>query len=358
MQLIVNFLQRQSLSKAAQFHFAQQLLSLLHAGLPLLNAIELLTQSAPKNWQYWLINLRELLKKGNSFSQSLFMQENKFSAEFTNLIRVSERSGDLNLALKTICQQLEAQIELRRKVQQSLIYPFITLTTSFLLVLVMMVWVVPVFNEVFSQFQAELPVPTKALIAVSTVIQHLYLELTICTLIGIGIFVSAWLKSSNLQKRCDRLSLRIPILGNLFRLATLIHWCRTLGHLLNSGMPLPDALRVTAQSSNHWLSHDFSAEIFKELTRGWPFGDALNRVDPTHRLFDIETLQLLRIGSESGSLADMLCKRADILGAQLSNQLNALSQTLEPILILLVGIIIGGIVIILYLPIFSLGQIV
>ena len=358
MSLVSDIFSQKSLGKADQFHFAQQLLSLLHAGLPLLNAIELLMRSAPKPWQLWLLHIRDLLKKGNSFSQSLRVQENRFSAEFINLIRVSERSGDLTLALKTICQQLEAQIELKRKVQQSLAYPLITLASSFLLVLVMMIWVVPVFKEVFSQFQAELPAPTRVLIAISTIVENFYLEILIFILISMGLFVSAWLKFTYLQKQCDRWSLRIPILGNLFRLATLTHWCRTLGHLLNSGLPLPDALRVTAQSSNHWLSHDFSAEIFKQLTRGWPFSDALSKADPAHLLFDIETLQLLQIGSESGSLAEMLCKRADILGAQLSNRLNTLSQTLEPIFILLVGMIIGGIVIILYLPIFNLGQIV
>jgi len=142
------------------------------------------------------------------------------------------------------------------------------------------------------------------------------------------------------------------------RLATLTYWCRTLGHLITSGLSLPDALRVTAQSSNHWISHDYSAEIFKHLTRGWPLGEALRRADPHHTLFDIETLQLLRIASESGSLPEMLRKRANILGDELSNRLNTLSQTLEPLLIMIVGIMIGSLVIILYLPIFNLGQIV
>jgi type IV pilus assembly protein PilC len=132
----------------------------------------------------------------------------------------------------------------------------------------------------------------------------------------------------------------------LFRLSALAHWCRTLGHLLESGLPLPDALRVTAQSSNHWLSHNLSAEVFKHLARGWPLGKALQRADPKNSFYDSETLQLLHIASESGFLA------------QLNNRLNHLSQTLEPLLIIVVGIIIGGLVIILYLPIFNLGQIV
>jgi type IV pilus assembly protein PilC len=347
-----------AMNKHDQLHFSQQLLSLLNAGLALLNALELMHSCAPKDWRPCLLDLHSQLKKGNSFSQSLLLRKDDFSTEFINLIRVSERTGDIQLALETICQQLEAQIELRRKLQQSLSYPVITLISSFVLVIVMMVWVVPVFKDVFTHFQADLPKPTKALIETSSWIENYFLEIGI-SFIGIaGTFCIAWIKIPRLQKRCDQLSFSIPILGQLFRLATLTYWCRTLGHLLRSGLPLPDALRVTAQSSNHWLSHDLSAEVFKHLTQGWPLGDALKRADPKQVLFDIETLQLLHISSESGSLPEMLGQRAHTLGAQLSNRLNTLSQSLEPFLIIFVGIIIGGLVIVLYLPIFNLGQIV
>jgi type IV pilus assembly protein PilC len=334
------------------------MLVLLQAGLPLLNAIQLLIQSAPKPWQAWLEDIRALLQKGNSFSFCLSTQDGKFSPEFCNLIRVSERTGDLDLALRTISQQLEAQIELRRKIQQSLTYPIITLATSFLLVLVMMIWVVPVFKEVFEHSQAELPAPTRILISISTGVQNYFQEILLSILLIATGLIYVWLKSSSVQKYCDALFLRMPFFGNLFRLATLSHWCRTLGHLLETGLPLPDALRVTAQSSNHWVSHDFSAEMFKHLTRGWPLGESLKRADPQSRLLDIETLLLLQIGAESGTLVEMLNKRATTLGSQLSSRLNALSQSLEPALILLVGAIIGSLVIILYLPIFNLGQIV
>ncbi len=347
-----------ALSKPEQLHFAQQLSSLLDSGLALLNAIELIYSCAPKKWQPWLTQIHTQLKSGNSFSQGLNGQKGLFSIEFINLIRVSERSGDIDRALKTICQQLEAQIELKRKVQQALSYPLITLASSFLLVLVMMVWVVPVFKDVFSHFQAELPAPTQALIQASSLIEDFFFEISFCIIAGAILFFIAWIKLPHLQKKCDQLSFRIPLLGSLLRLATLTYWCRTLGHLLESGLPLPDALRVTAQSSNHWLTHDLSAEVFKYLTQGWPLGDALIRADPKHLLFDIETLQLLRIASESGSLAQMLNRRAHTLGSQLSNRLNTLSQSLEPFLIISVGFIIGSLVIILYLPIFNLGQIV
>uniref|UniRef100_B1XT26 Type II secretion system protein n=1 Tax=Polynucleobacter necessarius subsp. necessarius (strain STIR1) TaxID=452638 RepID=B1XT26_POLNS len=279
--------------------------------------------------------------------------------EFVNLIRVSERTGDFYLALKTICQQLEAQIELRRKIHQAMSYPLITLASSCLLVIVMMIWVVPVFKDVFAHFQADLPTPTKALINISEWFTSFYIEMAIGLVGLVGSFSLAWVKLQRLQKYCDQTSFCIPLIGQLLRLATLTYWCRTLGHLLKSSLPLPDALRVTAQSSNHWLSHDFSAEIFiKHLTRGWSLGDAIIKADPRHSLFDLETLQLLRIASESGALADMLQRRATILSSQLSNRLNTLSHSLEPLLIIVVGLIIGSLVIILYLPIFNLGQIV
>ena len=347
-----------ALSKQDQLHFADQLLTLLEAGLPLLNAIELIYTTTHKAWVPWLGSIYKQLRKGESFSECLHAQQNLFSMEFINLIRVSERTGDFRLALKIICQQLEAQIELRRKIQQAMSYPLITLASSCLLVIVMMIWVVPVFKDVFTHFQAELPAPTQTLIQISTWVENLYLEIAITLATCLVLFSFAWLKLPGLQKQCDRLSFSIPLVGQLLRLATLTYWCRTLGHLLQSGLPLPDALRVTAQSSNHWLSHDFSAEIFKHLTRGWSLGDAISKADTRSLLFDGETLQLLKIGSESGALAQMLQRRATTLGSQLSNRLNTLSQSLEPLLIIIVGLIIGSLVIILYLPIFNLGQIV
>ena len=347
-----------ALSTQCQLAFAEQLLTLLNAGLPLLNAVQLIQSSAPKNWQVWLEGIQTQLKKGNSFSQSLASQSDLFAVELINLIRVSERTGNMQLALEIITQQLEAQIQLKQKIRQALTYPITTLGTSFLLLIVMMVWVIPVFKEVFENFRADLPPATKALIQISTAIQNYLIEIGACLITCIIALLFSWNKYTYLQKMVDKWALRIPLLGNLLRIAALQYWCRTLGHLLESGLPLPEALRVTAHSSNHWISHDLSAEVFKHITRGWPLGEALQKADPKNQLFDFETLQLLHISSESGFLANMLNKRAKSLSDQLSKQLNNLGQTLEPLLIILIGITIGSLVIILYLPIFQLGQIV
>ena len=347
-----------ALSAQCQLAFSEQLLTLLNAGLPLLNAVQLIQSSAPKDWQPWLESIQAQLKKGNSFSQSLAILDKLFFIELINLIRVSERTGDMQLALEIINQQLEAQIQLKQKIRQALTYRIMTLGTSFILLIVMMIWVIPVFKEVFENFQADLPTPTKALIQISAVMQNYFFEMGFCLTAFTLAFLLCWNKFTYLQKKCDQWALRIPLLGKLLRIAALQYWCRTLGHLLESGLPLPDALRVTAHSSNHWTSHDLSAEVFKHITRGWPLGKAIQKADPKNCFFDFETLQLLHISSESGFLANMLNKRAKTLSDQLSKQLNNLGQTLEPLLIILIGIIIGSLVIILYLPIFQLGQIV
>lgn len=347
-----------ALSSQCQLEFSEQLLTLLNAGLPLLNAMQLIQSSAPRDWQPWLEVIQGQLNKGNSLSQSLATQGDLFAVELINLIRVSERTGNMQLALEIITQQLEAQIQLKQKIRQALTYPITTLGTSFLLLIVMMVWVIPVFKEVFENFQADLPSATKALIQISTAIQNYFIEMGICLIFCFIALFFGWSKYTYLQKKCDQWTLHIPLLGKLFRISALQYWCRTLGHLLESGLPLPDALRVTAHSSNHWTTHDLSAEVFKHITRGWSLGEALQKADPKNRFFDFETLQLLHISSQSGFLANMLNKRAKTLSEQLSKQLNNLGQTLEPLLIILIGIIIGSLVIILYLPIFQLGQIV
>ena len=131
-----------------------------------------------------------------------------------------------------------------------------------------------------------------------------------------------------------------------------------MGHLLSAEIPLLDALRITARSSNHWLTHDLSANVFTLLAQGWPLGEALLKADPRYRYFDRQTWQMICIGSESSALPAMLLNRANALSSQLSRQLKSLSHNLEPVLIAVVGLLIGALVLILYLPIFNLGQIV
>ncbi|MDO9013532.1 MAG: type II secretion system F family protein [Polynucleobacter sp.] len=347
-----------ALRKQEQLYFVERMLVLLDAGLPLLESLVLMQKSASPAWQKIIVFIAHHLKQGERFSQCLSMQHAVFDPAFIGLIRVSEESGEINLALRTIQQQLRTQIEFRRQIRQALAYPTITLGSACLLMIAMLIWVIPVFRDVFGQFNASLPWATQLLLNAAEQFM-LYLPV-----IGGGLALTAigssllWLRYPGFQKRCDQYLLRIPIIGDMFRQSTLACWCRSLGYLMQAGLPALEAMRITAQTSNQWLSHDLCAHIFKSLAQGWSFGEALQRADPRQQFFDHETAQLLHIASASGSLATMLSNRADALERQLTSQLTLLSHSLEPILVVFVGLLIGGLVIILYLPIFNLGQIV
>jgi type IV pilus assembly protein PilC len=347
-----------ALRKQEQLFFVERMLVLLDAGLPLLESITLMQQSAPPRWQKVMALVAHHLAQGERFSQCLSMQHGIFGPAFIGLIRVSEESGDISLALRTIQQQLHTQIELHRQIQQALAYPLITLGSACLLMIAMIIWVIPVFSDVFSHFNAPLPWSTQLLLSTS---QQFVLHFPV---MGSGLALAAiissllWLRHPGFQKRCDQYLLRIPLMGDLFRQSTLACWCRSLGYLMQAGLPALEAMRITAQTSNQWLCHDLSAHIFKSLAQGWSFGEALQRADPQQYFFDHETVQLLQIGSASGALATMLSNRAGALEKQLTSRLKLLSHSLEPILVVFVGLLIGGLVIILYLPIFNLGQIV
>ena len=341
-----------------QCNFATQLAMLLQAGLPLLNALILLRQSAPPHWHGFLAQLETQLRQGNPFSFCLRHALHPLDHSFIGLVEISERSGQLSQALNSIASKLASQIDLRQQIQQALAYPCIALASALFLFIAMAFWVVPIFRDVFAQFQAELPWATRLLLYYATAFQTHFFKLIFGIIVLCMLWILAWQRLPRLQNYCDRLWLRIPLLGELLRLSALSFWCRTLGHLLSAEIPLLDALRITARSSNHWLTHDLSANVFTLLAQGWPLGEALLKADPRYRYFDRQTWQMICIGSESSALPAMLLTRANALSSQLSRQLKSLSHNLEPVLIAVVGLLIGALVLILYLPIFNLGQIV
>jgi type IV pilus assembly protein PilC len=347
-----------ALNKQAQLHFVDRILVLLDAGLPLLESIALIRQSASPAWQNALRSIEANLSQGERFSSCLAKQDGFVDPAFVGLIRVSEEAGEIALAFQTMRDQLGAQIELTRKIQQALAYPLITVGSALLLLIAMILWVIPVFSAVFENFNATLPWPTQLLLSASQQISSFAPVLAAFLAIGASALTLLWKSHRGFQKACDRLLFQIPIVGDLFRQSTLACWCRNLGYLMQAGLPALEAMRITAHTSNQWFSHEVSAHLFKSLAQGWSFGEAMERADPRQRFFDPETRQLLSIGNASGCLGAMLSKRADALGQELSSQLQLLSHSLEPLLIGLVGLFIGGLVIILYLPIFNLGHIV
>lgn len=349
---------RKSLSIRDQVILMRHLASLLQAGLSLLEALHLITEYSPKNWKLILRTIIRDLNDGQGLAGSLSRQRHQFSPICINLIAIGEKIGLLTKSLTLISVQLEEQESLRRRMKQALIYPSITLGSALFMILAMMIWVIPSFEDIFLNFNAQLPASTRLLISIARFLEN-HIELIFFSIITSGlIFIFIWAKSSRLQKWCDYHLFTFPYFGKLFRLSAQIAWCRNLAYLLDAGLSALDAIRITAQSSNHWLIHDLSANLFKQLSQGWELGEALKRSDPQNRFFDLETKHLLHIGAKTGALGGMLHNRYQSLDRELKYELALLNQSLEPILVITLGLIIGGLLMTLYLPIFSLGRII
>jgi type IV pilus assembly protein PilC len=226
------------------------------------------------------------------------------------------------------------------------------------MVITMLLWVIPGFEDIFHHFRAELPMSTQLLIALSRGLNEHALVIMCSILIAAAGILVLWRKSIQFQKWCDRYCFRIPIFGELIRLSHQITWCQNIAHLLQSGLSLLDSIRICAQSSNHWLSHDLSANLFKQLSLGLDLGLAMRRADPIGRFFDPETIQLLEIGARTGMLNAMLLNRSRSIENLLEHRLAILSQSLEPLFIIFLGLLVAGLLMTLYLPIFSLGRII
>jgi len=349
---------KKRLSGGDQLTFSQQMADLLNSGLPLLQSLQLIFNSAPPHWLPCLNDILDKLKRGEKLSDCLRESELKLNPIFTSLIELGEQTGQLNIMFADIANQLEMKMALDRKIRQALSYPSITLFTSLSLMLLMMTWVVPNFQEIFINFNAELPLSTLMLIHFSQFLMNHFILLILLSFITIFLIFFIWKKSISVQRQLDQYIIRFPLLGELIRLALLTRYCRHLAYLQKAGLPLLDAIRIIARSSNHWLVHDLNANFFKYLSAGFNIGKALHYADPKDQFFDRETKQLLQISAECGSLVEALTKRSIILEKRLYIRLDLLTQNLEPLLIVGVGCMIGALLITLYLPIFSLGKII
>lgn len=347
-----------SLSLRDQINFTYRLHSILQAGVPLLEALHLLEQCSPKHWRTFLSHTIQGLKGGDSLATCLSTKGKWFSPICIGLISIGEKTGALEQSLFLIHQQLLAKESLVQQMKQALTYPAITFSAAMLMVTTMLLWVIPSFEDIFHHFHAELPMSTQLLIGLSRGLnEHALLIMGSIFMTGAGMLL-LWRKSIRFQKWCDRHCFQIPIFGDLIRLSHQITWCQNIAHLLQSGLSLLESIRICAQSSNHWLSHDLSARLFKQLSLGWDLGIAMKHTDPNGRFFDSETIQLLEIGARTGMLNTMLINRSRSFESQLEHRLAILSQSLEPMFIIFLGLLVAGLLMTLYLPIFSLGRII
>jgi type IV pilus assembly protein PilC len=328
-----------------QLDFTKKLFTLLKSGLPLLDAIKLI---GAKTMEYQL-------SAGENLSSILDKQG--FHPFCIGLIRSGEATGNFSGSLESIHLYLDKKIKLKKKLKKSLTYPSIVGITACLVLFIIFEWVVPTFEQMFSNLHANLPWPTLLLIQYSKWFQAYFLY--VCGGLGSFIFLILfyWQRSANFQKKFDYLMMKLPLWGKIRVAALISQWAKSIATLTEHGIPILDALKETALNSNDWVIVRFSAELKTHLSQGWSLSESIAMTTHGATLIKPEHLQLIRIGESTGDLSYILDMIATQEEEQLDQLIDLLSQSMEPVLMIFMGLIVGTLIVALYLPIFEMGQI-
>lgn len=330
--------------------FARQLSTLLDAGLPLLRALAVVgDQTDDPRLKQALTAVHADVEAGASFSAALSRHQRIFPPLMVNMVRVSEMGGFLGKSMKTVADTFAGEVVLRQKVRSAMTYPAVVAVVAAVAVVVMMLFVVPVFARMFAQMGAALPLPTRILIAVS----HSMVWL-LPLLVGAGVAGGLWWGRHRfddaVRRRVDPLKLRLPAFGPLNRKIAISRFARNLAMMLTAGVPMLQALAVVGQAANNVVVADAVDDVRQSMQRGRSFSAPL----ANHPIFPGMVAQMVAVGEESGSLASMLDSIGDFYDREVETAADQLSASIEPLMILFLGVVIGGMVIALYLPMFSL----
>jgi len=335
--------------------FTRQLATMMKAGVPLLQSFDIVGRGNPNGSVTKLLNdIRTDVETGTSLSAAFRKYPLYFNALYCNLVEAGEAAGILESLLDRLAVYMEKTEAIKSKIKSALMYPISVVVVAFVVVAVIMIFVIPAFKEVFSSFGADLPAPTLIVIAIS----EFFVAYWWLIFGGIGggfyFFMQAWRRNETMQKFMDRALLKMPVFGALIDKSCIARWTRTLSTMFAAGVPLVEALDSVGGASGNSLYADATVKIQQEVSTGTSLTAAMTNAN----LFPTMVLQMCAIGEESGSVDHMLGKAADFYEAEVDEMVAGLSSLMEPIIIVFLGTIIGGIVVSMYLPIFKLGQVV
>ncbi|MEH0166838.1 type II secretion system F family protein [Paucibacter sp. JuS9] len=335
--------------------FTRQLATMMRAGVPLLQSFDIVARGSTNPRLTRLLNeIRQDVETGTSLSSSFRKHPMYFDALYCNLVEAGESGGILEALLDRLAMYQEKTVALKNKIKSALTYPIAVGVVAFIVVAVIMIFVVPAFEDVFKSFGADLPAPTLFIIALSKFFVG-YWWLIFGSIGGGGyFFMQTWKRSEKMQKAMDRLMLKIPVFGDLLYKSAVARWTRTLSTMFAAGVPLVEALDSVGGASGNAVFSEATEKIQRDVSTG----AALTTSMQSTGIFPTMVLQMAAIGEESGSLDHMLSKSAEFYEDEVDEAVKALSSLMEPIIIVFLGTIIGGIVVSMYLPIFKLGQVV
>lgn len=335
--------------------FTRQLATMMKAGVPLLQAFDIVGRGNPNpSVARLMYEIRTDVETGTSLSSAFRKHPAYFNSLYCNLVEAGEAAGILEDILDRLANYLEKTEAIKSKVKSALMYPTAVIVVAFIVVSVIMIFVVPAFKEVFTSFGADLPAPTLAVIAMSEFFVAYWWLIFGALGGGLYFFFQAWRRSEKVQHFMDRLLLRLPIFGQLVEKSVVARWTRTLSTMFAAGVPLVDALDSVGGAAGNSVYAEATAKIQQDVATG----TALTQAMTSTGVFPSMVLQMCAIGEESGSIDHMLGKAADFYEREVDDMVAGLSSLMEPIIIVILGTVIGGIVVAMYLPIFKLGAVV
>lgn len=334
--------------------FTRQLATMINAGVPIVQSLDILRdQTGNITFKKTLREVREDVKAGKTLSESLSRHPKIFDELIVSLTRAGETSGALDVIMNRLADYLEKVMALKRKIKGAMVYPIAVISFAIIVVMVMLVYVIPIFANMFKDAGLKLPLPTLIVINISTALRS-YIHWIVIGFILLAFIIARIRKTERGRLATDRLLLRIPVIGELIRKASIARMCRTLSTLLGNGVPILDSIQIVARVAGNRVIERAILYAREEVARGRGLADPVEET----RVFPLIVPRMIAVGETTGALDQMLGKVADFFEDEVDRTVEALTSLLEPLFIIVLGVIIGGLLVAMYLPIFQIGQVI
>ena len=334
--------------------FTRQFATMIDAGLPLVQCLDILANQNPnKNFQSILLNVKETVEGGSTFAQALERHPQVFDKLFCSLIAAGEVGGILDTILNRLGVFMEKSEALKRKVKGAMIYPTIVVVALIAVITVLLVFVVPVFQKMFSDMGGQLPAPTRVVVAMSNFMKH-YIFHVIGAVIALVVAWKYTRKNEKGRALTDDLFLKAPVFGDLIRKQAVARFTRTLGTMISSGVPILEGLEICSRTAGNVTIEKAILQAKVSISEGKSIAEPLKATN----VFPSMVVQMIGVGEQTGALDAMLNKIADFYDVEVDTAVDGLTSMIEPVIMILLSVVVGGFLIAMYLPIFSLANVV
>lgn len=334
--------------------FTRQFATMIDAGLPLVQCLDILgTQQENQAFKKVILKVKEDVESGSTFADALAKQPQVFDELFVNLVAAGEVGGILDTILSRLANHIEKAMKLAKKIRGAMAYPATIVAVAVAVTTILLLYVIPTFGKMFQDFGQALPAPTRFVLALSALTRKYFL-VVVALCVAAGLAVRAYYRTDNGRRVIDRLLLRLPVVGSLLRRIAVARFSRTLGTMVSSGVPILESMDIVAKSAGNKVIEEAIVRARASISEGKTIADPLAESG----VFPPMVTQMVGVGEATGALDTMLNKIADFYDEEVDAAVSALTSLLEPALMVFLGVVIGGLVIAMYLPIFKLAGVV